>query len=47
MGVGATKRASAVRRGVAGNIAIAWVLTIPAAATAAALVYFGLAALLG
>lgn len=30
MGVGATKRLSAVRWGVAGNIATAWVLTIPA-----------------
>jgi len=32
MGVGATRRLSAVRWGVAGNIALAWVLTIPAAA---------------
>lgn len=39
MGVGATKRLSAVRWGVAGNIATAWVLTIPAAAAMAALVY--------
>jgi len=39
MGVGATKRASAVRWGVAGNIAVAWVLTIPAAALVAALVF--------
>ncbi|MCB2174186.1 MAG: inorganic phosphate transporter [Actinomycetales bacterium] len=39
MGVGATKRMSAVRWGVAGNIAVAWVLTIPAAATVAGLVY--------
>ena len=39
MGVGATKRASAVRWGVAKNIAVAWVLTIPAAAIVAALVY--------
>jgi phosphate/sulfate permease len=37
MGVGATRRLSAVRWGVAGNIAAAWVLTIPAAATVAAL----------
>jgi PiT family inorganic phosphate transporter len=29
MGVGMTKRVSAVRWGVAGNIVIAWVLTIP------------------
>jgi PiT family inorganic phosphate transporter len=38
MGVGATKRLSAVRWGVAGNIATAWVLTMPAAAAVAALV---------
>lgn len=31
-GVGSTKRLSAVRWGVAGNLLIAWVLTIPAAA---------------
>lgn len=31
MGVGATRRLSAVRWGVAGNIVIAWVLTIPLA----------------
>jgi PiT family inorganic phosphate transporter len=37
MGVGATRRLSAVRWGVAGNIAVAWVLTIPAAALVAAL----------
>jgi PiT family inorganic phosphate transporter len=40
MGVGATKRLSAVRWGVAGNILVAWVLTFPAAAIAAALCYF-------
>jgi PiT family inorganic phosphate transporter len=32
MGSGAAKRLSAVRWGVAGNMVIAWVLTIPAAA---------------
>ena len=32
MGAGAAKRVSAVRWGVAGNIAVAWVLTLPAAA---------------
>ena len=47
MGVGATKRASAVRWGVAGNIAIAWVLTIPAAATVAAGTYLLLSLFLG
>src|SRR6266576_1670566 len=40
MGVGATKRLSAVRWGVAGNIVTAWVLTIPAAAAVAALVWY-------
>ena len=39
MGVGATKRLSAVRWGVAGNIVTAWVLTLPAAALVAAAVY--------
>jgi PiT family inorganic phosphate transporter len=32
MGVGAARRASAVRWGVAGNIVIAWIVTMPAAA---------------
>ena len=45
MGVGATRRLSAVRWGVAGNIAAAWVLTIPAAGLAAAVVYFFSAAI--
>ena len=40
MGVGATKRLSAVRWGVAGNIVGAWILTFPAAGAIAALVYF-------
>jgi PiT family inorganic phosphate transporter len=39
MGVGATRRFSAVRWGVAGNIVFAWVLTIPAAALVAALMF--------
>jgi PiT family inorganic phosphate transporter len=39
MGVGATRRLSAVRWGVTGRIVGAWVLTIPAAATVAALSY--------
>ncbi|WP_242909119.1 inorganic phosphate transporter [Actinomadura terrae] len=39
MGAGATKRLSAVRWGMAGNIVLAWVLTMPAAAGVAALVY--------
>jgi PiT family inorganic phosphate transporter len=40
MGVGATKRLSAVRWGVAGNIVMAWVLTIPASAAVAAAIWF-------
>jgi len=39
MGVGATKRLSAVRWGVAKNIVTGWVLTFPGAGLAAALVY--------
>jgi PiT family inorganic phosphate transporter len=39
MGAGAAKRLSAVRWGVAGNIAAAWVLTIPAAGLAGALTF--------
>jgi PiT family inorganic phosphate transporter len=40
MGVGATKRLSAVRWGVAGNIIGAWILTFPAAGSIGALFYF-------
>jgi PiT family inorganic phosphate transporter len=39
MGVGATRRRSAVRWAVAGEIATGWVLTLPAATAVAALVY--------
>src|SRR3954447_16640401 len=39
MGAGAGKRLSAVRWGVAGNIVMAWILTLPAAAIGGALVY--------
>jgi PiT family inorganic phosphate transporter len=39
MGAGAAKRLSAVRWGVAGNIVIAWLLTLPCAAAVGALVY--------
>jgi inorganic phosphate transporter, PiT family len=39
MGAGAAKRLSAVRWGVAGNIVMAWVLTLPAAASIGAAVY--------
>jgi len=42
MGVGSAERLSKVRWGVAGNIATAWFLTIPAAAAMAALLYLGL-----
>ncbi|MEN3301968.1 inorganic phosphate transporter [Pseudonocardia sp.] len=40
LGVGATKRLSAVRWGVAGNIAVAWVLTLPAAGLCAAVSFW-------
>ncbi len=40
MGAGATQKFSAVRWGVAGNIIIAWLLTIPAAALVAAALYW-------
>lgn len=40
MGVGATKRFSAVRWGLAGNIIFAWIITIPAAAAIGALSYW-------
>jgi PiT family inorganic phosphate transporter len=39
MGAGAAKRVSAVRWGVAGNIVVAWVLTLPASAAVGALTY--------
>src|ERR671922_198254 len=39
MGSGAAKRLSAVRWGLAGNIAIAWILTLPGAALIGAVVY--------
>ena len=40
VGVGATRRASAVRWGVAGNIVWAWIFTIPASAFVAAVAYY-------
>lgn len=46
MGAGAAKRLSAVRWGVAANIVVAWMLTLPAAAAAAAGAY-GLTRVLG
>ena len=39
MGAGAGKRLSAVRWGVAGNIVVAWLLTLPAAAAIGAATY--------
>jgi PiT family inorganic phosphate transporter len=39
MGVGSTKRVSAVRWGVAGNIVTAWLLTLPASALVAMIIY--------
>jgi PiT family inorganic phosphate transporter len=45
MGAGATKRLSAVRWGVAGNIVVAWALTIPAAAVVAGLLFWPIEAL--
>jgi PiT family inorganic phosphate transporter len=46
IGVGASDRLSAVRWGVAGNIVIAWILTIPASALVAVLAYVVLAPIL-
>lgn len=40
VGVGAARKVSAVRWGVAGNIVIAWIITIPAAGLISALTYF-------
>ena len=40
IGAGTARRASAVRWGLAGNVAIAWVITIPASAMVAALFYW-------
>ncbi|HRR41295.1 MAG TPA: inorganic phosphate transporter, partial [Syntrophales bacterium] len=45
MGVGSTKRLTAVRWGVAGNILWAWVLTIPVSAMMSAAIYFATKAL--
>jgi inorganic phosphate transporter, PiT family len=46
MGVGASDRFSAVRWGIAGNIVVAWILTIPAAGLVAALAFVVLNAIL-
>jgi PiT family inorganic phosphate transporter len=42
MGVGAAKRTSAVRWGVARYIVVAWIITIPASGTISALCYFAI-----
>ena len=47
MGVGCTKRFSAVRWGVAGSIVTAWFLTLPAAAAVSAVVYWVCALIVG
>jgi phosphate/sulfate permease len=47
MGVGSTRRLSAVRWGVAGNIVVAWVVTLPAAGLVAALAFFITHAIVG
>ena len=39
VGVGAARRTSAVRWGVASNIVIAWVITLPASGAIAAMAY--------
>ncbi|MFT2212487.1 anion permease [Rhizobium giardinii] len=40
IGVGAARRVTAVRWGLAGNIVIAWIVTLPSAAVISALCYF-------
>ena len=40
IGAGAARRASAVRWGIAGNVAVAWVITIPCSAIVAAMFYW-------
>jgi PiT family inorganic phosphate transporter len=45
VGVGSTRRLSAVKWGVAGRIVWAWILTIPIAAAVAALTYLLIRAL--
>ncbi|HXN76246.1 MAG TPA: hypothetical protein VN876_06400 [Gemmatimonadaceae bacterium] len=44
MGAGATYRFSAVRWGIARRIVWAWIITIPASATIAALSYWAMSA---
>jgi PiT family inorganic phosphate transporter len=40
MGAGATRGISAVKWGIAGNILVAWLLTLPAAALISAALYY-------
>jgi inorganic phosphate transporter, PiT family len=47
MGSGATKRLSAVRWGIAGNILVAWIFTIPASAAVAALAWWPIVGIFG
>jgi PiT family inorganic phosphate transporter len=47
VGVGATRRLSAVRWGVAGQLVWAWILTIPVSAVIAAICYLGLHIVIG
>ncbi len=47
VGVGSAERMSKVRWDVAGNLVVAWILTIPAAAIFSAAVYMVVAAVLG
>jgi len=47
IGVGATRRISAVKWGVAGTIVWAWILTIPLAAAVSAISYFVIRAVMG
>jgi PiT family inorganic phosphate transporter len=47
MGVGATKRLSAVRWGIAGTMVWAWILTIPASALVAAVSYYAVMGIRG
>jgi PiT family inorganic phosphate transporter len=47
IGVGATRRVSAVKWGVAGSIVWAWILTIPLSALVSALSYLAIQMMFG
>ncbi|EYR82365.1 inorganic phosphate transporter [Shinella sp. SUS2] len=47
IGVGAARRVTAVRWGIAGNIVIAWIVTLPSAAAISALFYLTIDAITG